>query len=46
MFIDKATADRACFNCGHVSYLHPAPPPEPGEPIKRRRASHAGVNLG
>ena len=46
MFEDKTTEDRACFNCGHVTYAHPAPLPEPGEPMRRRRATHAGWSLG
>jgi hypothetical protein len=46
MFTDKTTGDGVCFNCGHIAYLDPAPQPEPGEPVKRRRATHGGVSLG
>jgi hypothetical protein len=45
MLLDKATGDRVCLPCGHVSYVDPAPQPVPGEPVKRRRATHAGWKL-
>jgi hypothetical protein len=45
LFTDKATGDGVCFTCGHVSYRDPPLEPLPGEPLRRRRATHAGVSL-